>query len=29
MPKVKRELDSLEKQNVIAKVTEPTAWVHP
>jgi hypothetical protein len=29
MPKVKRELDSLEKQNIIAKVTEPTAWVHP
>ena len=29
MPKVKREFDSLEQQNVIAKVTEPTAWVHP
>jgi hypothetical protein len=28
MPKVKRELDSLEKQNVIAKVTEPTASPH-
>jgi hypothetical protein len=29
MPKVKRELDSLENQQVIAKVSEPTAWVHP
>ncbi|XP_057368277.1 uncharacterized protein K02A2.6-like [Daphnia carinata] len=29
MPKVKRELDMLEEQNIIAKVTEPTAWVRP
>jgi hypothetical protein len=29
LPKLKAELDSLEEQQIICKVTEPTAWVHP
>jgi hypothetical protein len=29
LPKLKTELDSLEEQQIICKVTEPTAWVHP
>ena len=29
MPRLKQELDLLEKQEIIRKVTEPTAWVHP
>ena len=29
LPRLKAELDSLEKQNIIRKVIEPTAWVHP
>jgi hypothetical protein len=29
LPRLKTELDSLEKQNIIKKVIEPTAWVHP
>ncbi|KAI9550285.1 hypothetical protein GHT06_004929 [Daphnia sinensis] len=29
MPRLKKELDQLEEQNIIRKVTEPTAWVHP
>jgi len=29
MQKLKLELDSLEEQKIISKVTEPTVWVHP
>jgi hypothetical protein len=29
LPKLKTELDSLEEQQIICKVTKPTAWVHP
>ena len=29
MPKVKDELDTLERSDVIVKVTEPTPWCHP
>ena len=29
MQKLKLELDSLEDQMIISKVTEPTVWVHP
>lgn len=28
-PRLKAELDSLEAQGIIKKVTEPTEWVHP
>ena len=29
MPQVKDELDTLEEQSIIEKLTKPTAWVHP
>jgi hypothetical protein len=28
LPKLKTDLDSLGEQQIIRKVTEPTAWVH-
>jgi hypothetical protein len=29
MPLLKKELDLLEQQDVVRKVSKPTAWVHP
>ena len=29
LPRLKEEITTLEKQRIIRKVTEPTAWVHP
>ena len=29
LPQLKEELDALEEQTIIEKVTAPTAWVHP
>ena len=29
MPRLKEELDALEQQGIIRKVSAPTAWVHP
>ena len=29
LPRLKEEITALEKQRIIRKVTEPTAWVHP